>query len=148
MSGLLYAHVLRPLPFTPFWKDPTAQTRGWAGLAAEADRLRLSNGACWIATTNYATTGQLAYELGSRAPVIDLTERLRYLHLPRIDDALFQCPALYVELARRAAKPEMLESRFRTVTPLGQLTRRYGDTALASYTVYLLADPIGRPLPD
>jgi hypothetical protein len=148
MSGLIYAHVLRPLPFLPVSKDPTAQTRGWAGLALEADRLRQSHGACWIATTNYATTGQLAYELSSRAPVIDLTERLRYRHLPRIDDALLACPALYVELARRAAKPEMLESRFRTVTPLGQLTRRYGDTPLASYTIFLLADPVGRPLPD
>jgi hypothetical protein len=147
MSGLIYAHVLRPLPFTPFWKDPTAQTRGWAGLAAEADRLRKANGACWIATTNYATTGQLAYELRSRAPVIDLTERLRYLHLPRVDDALLACPALYVELARRA-KPEALESRFRTVKPLGELTRRYGGRPLATYKVHLLAQPVGRPLAD
>ena len=147
MSGLIYAHVLRPLPFLPFAKDPTAQTRGWAGLASQADTLRKYHGACWIATTNYATTGQLAYELAARTPVIELTERIRYAHLPRVDDALLQCPALYVELERRA-KPEVLQSRFRSVTPLGRLTRRYGDTPLAAYAVYLLADPIGRPLSD
>jgi 4-amino-4-deoxy-L-arabinose transferase-like glycosyltransferase len=147
MSGLLYVHVLRPLPLTPFWNEPTAQTRGWAELAAEADRLRRASGACWIATANYATTGPLAYELRSGAPVIDLTERIRYAHLPRVPDELLKCPALYVELSRRA-RADLLEARFRTVKPLGELARRYAGRTLATYKVYLLADPIGRPLGD
>jgi 4-amino-4-deoxy-L-arabinose transferase-like glycosyltransferase len=145
--GVIYAHVLRPLPFVPLTKDPTSQTRGWSALAAEADRLRQANGACWIATASYATTAQLAYELGTRTPVIQLDERLRYVHLPPVDDALFKCPALYVELERRA-QPEMLAKHFRAVKPLGALTRRYGNKPLASYGIYLLADPVGRPLFD
>ena len=147
LSGLIYVHILRPLPLLPPAKDPTSQTRGWAELAAEVDALRRSRGACWVATTSYATTGQLAYQLDRRAPVIELTDRIRYVHLPRVDDALLKCPALYVELARRA-KPELLRSRFRTVTPLGELTRLYRGTPLASYSVFLLAAPIGRPLSD
>jgi 4-amino-4-deoxy-L-arabinose transferase-like glycosyltransferase len=147
LTGLLFVHILRPLPLLSPSKDPTSQTRGWAEFAAEVDALRRARGACWVATTSYATTGQLAYQLDAKTPVIELTDRIRYVHLPRVDDALLKCPALYVELERRA-KPDVLASRFRTVTPLGTLTRKYGDRPLAAYTIYRLADPIGRPLPD
>ena len=34
--------------------------------------------------------------------MIQLNDRIRYVHLPRVDDTLLKCPALYVELERRA----------------------------------------------
>jgi 4-amino-4-deoxy-L-arabinose transferase-like glycosyltransferase len=136
LSGLLYWHALNPIVQLPGQKDPTSQTRGWRALAAEVERLRAANGACWIATSNYATTGQLAYELKDSAPVVQLTERVRYLHLPAIDPAVLKCAALYVELDRRADEA-LLNARFRSVRKLAGLTRTYAGVPLAGYAVYL-----------
>jgi hypothetical protein len=134
LSGLIYWHTLYPL--VRLQKDPTAQTRGWRELAAEVERARAATGACWIATSNYATTGQLAYALKDKAPVVQLNERIRYLHLPAPDAGLLTCPALYVELERRA-DPAWLGERFRSVTMLDSLTRSHAGVPLATYAIYL-----------
>jgi hypothetical protein len=136
LSGLLYWHALHPLVQVAGQKDPTNQTRGWRELASEIERVRAATGACWIATSSYATTGQLAYELRSKAPVVQLTERIRYLHLPSPDAAVLGCPALYVELERRAGA-SVLGERFGTVTRLESLTRSHAGVPLARYAVYL-----------
>jgi 4-amino-4-deoxy-L-arabinose transferase-like glycosyltransferase len=142
MSALLYLHAVFPLVLSPGLKDPSAQTRGWGAMAKEVERLRTANGACWIATSSYATTGQLAYALKDKAPVVQLTERLRYEHLPPLDTAaLLECPAIHVELKRRSALP-MLEVRFRTVMLLETVVRSERGTELARYPVYLIANPI------
>jgi 4-amino-4-deoxy-L-arabinose transferase-like glycosyltransferase len=143
--GLLYVHVLRPIVPGGVLADPTAQMRGWAQFAAEIDRLRATSGARWIATSSYATTGQLAFGLKSAAPVVQLNERMRYAHLPPVDDALLASPAIYVELVRRQ-QPSMLTERFGSVTPLGDLVRTDGGVPIATYAVYRLADPIGTVL--
>ena len=78
-SALIYAHALHPLRLTAYSKDPSAQLHGWAEFAAEVDAVRRANGACWIATSSYATTGQLAYHLRAQAAVIQLDEPLRYV---------------------------------------------------------------------
>lgn len=140
LSGLIYLHAINPLVQVPGLKDPSSQMRGWRQLAADVERVRVSTGACWIATSSYATTGQLAYELKDKVPVAQLAERLRYLHLPAIDDAVLACPALYVELERRSSKALLLE-RFRTVSFVANMTRKHRDTAIAGYAIYLVADP-------
>jgi 4-amino-4-deoxy-L-arabinose transferase-like glycosyltransferase len=136
LSGIIYWHTLYPLVQLPAQKDPTSQTRGWRELAAEVERVRAATGACWIATSSYATTGQLAFELKDKAPVMQLNERVRYLHLPAPDAALLKCPVLYVELERRADRA-WLGERFRSVTKLDSLTRRHAGIPLATYAVYL-----------
>jgi hypothetical protein len=141
LSAMLYLHATRPLVLVSGQRDPTSQTRGWRELAAEVDRVRVASGACWVVTSNYATTGQLAYQLRDKAPVVQLTERIRYLHLPPADSALLSCPALYVELARRSSEP-VLAARFRSVARLASLTRAHAGVPLASYEVYLVADPV------
>jgi 4-amino-4-deoxy-L-arabinose transferase-like glycosyltransferase len=138
LSGLLYWHTVRPFAHLPGQRDPTSQTRGWSALAADVERLRTSTGACWVATSSYATTGQLAYHLKGQAPVVQLTDPIRYIHLPRPDAAVLACPALYVELERRSS-PQLLRERFRSVDRLENLTRSSGGVALGSYTVYLAA---------
>jgi 4-amino-4-deoxy-L-arabinose transferase-like glycosyltransferase len=146
ISALIYAHALRPTLPLPVTKDPTAQLRGWAALAREIDRLRAAHGACWIATSSYATTGQLAYALRTaRTPVLQLDEPLRYVHLPPADERLDKCPALYAELERRQS-PALLSSRFRSVERLANVTREHEGVPVASYAVYRLANPIA-PLP-
>jgi hypothetical protein len=142
LSALLYAHALGPLVPLPAAKDPTAQLRGWTAFARKVDDLRAANGACWIATSSYGTTGQLAYALRGRVPVLQLDEPLRYLHLPRPDQSVLECPALYVELERRASEA-MLTREFRSVTALGRITRDDRGAPVAVYAVYRLADPAG-----
>lgn len=145
-SGFLYLHAISPLPQMPRPKDPTDQMRGWHDFAAEVERVRASTGACWVATSSYATTGQLAYQLKNKAPVLQLTERLRYLHLPPVVDAVLACPALYVELERRSSAA-LLRERFRSVVPFGTIGRKHGGTEVAAYAVYLAADPRTDALP-
>lgn len=147
VSGLIYLHAITPLVQIPGLKDPTSQMRGWRQLAEDVERVRVSTGACWIATSSYATTGQLAYELKDKAPVAQLTERLRYLHLVPIDDAILACPALYVELERRSSEVLLLE-RFRSVSFVTNITRNHRGTAIASYAIYLVADPHTNALPQ
>jgi len=138
---LIYAQAVRPL-FSPGMGDPTSQMRGWREFAAEVERARLANGARWIATASYATTGQLAFALKGGPEVVQLNERLRYAHLAPPDRALIGSPALYVDLERRNALP-MLRKRFASVTALGALSRSYRGQTLARYALYLLADPVG-----
>lgn len=142
MSALLYVHALRPLVARTGVKDPVSQMRGWPVFAARVDQLRLANGACWIATSSYGTRGQLAYALRLRVPVVQLDEPLRYVHLPRLPADTFRCPALYVELQRRASS-SWLKRQFRTVTRLPSFRRRHGDASIAGYAIYRLADPVG-----
>jgi 4-amino-4-deoxy-L-arabinose transferase-like glycosyltransferase len=140
-SALIYAHALHPLRMTEFSKDPSAQMHGWAQFAAEVDAVRRAQGACWIATSSYATTGQLAYYLRGQAPVVQLDEPLRYVHLPPLDARIKACPAIYVELERRH-EPELLSERFLGVKALGTQDRKYaGGLPLARYVIFLLADP-------
>jgi hypothetical protein len=142
LSGLIYAHALRPLAYGPGIADPTSQMRGWAQLAAQVEELQRVHGAAWIATSSYATTGQLAFQLKSGPPVVQLTERIRYAHLPPVDDRILHAPAIYIELERNLVMG-MLKDRFASITQLGILTRRYQDYALDRYVIYRVADPIG-----
>ena len=86
--------------------------------------------------SSYATTGQLAYQLRDKTPVLQITERIRYLHLPPPDPALLKCPALYVELARRGGEAPLKE-RFASATRLDSITRSYAGVSLGTYGVYL-----------
>jgi 4-amino-4-deoxy-L-arabinose transferase-like glycosyltransferase len=142
LSGLLYGHAMVPLVRLADLKDPTAQMRGWSRLAAEVEQLRKASSACWIATSSYATTGQLAYALGASIPVVQLTERIRYVHLPPVADSLFACPGLYVELERRASR-ELLQARFQDVQSQGRLMRDDHGVTIAAYAAYRIARPIG-----
>jgi hypothetical protein len=140
-SGAIYLHALYPFSVASGAKDPTSQMRGWPEVAAQIERLRIANGAGWIATSSYATTGQLAFELGGRAPVLQLTERLRYAHLPVVSPDVLQSPAIFVELERRQVLP-MLQVRFASVQSLGRVTRSFRGVPIATYQVYRLAGPI------
>jgi len=142
LSGLIYAHAVHPIVYGPGIADPTSQMRGWAELAAEVERLRRVHGAGWIATSSYATTGQLAFQLKSGPPVVQLNERIRYAHLPPVEDRIVHAPAIYIELERNLVM-SMLKQRFASITDLGILTRRYQDNALDRYVIYRVADPIG-----
>ena len=141
MSALLCLHAIHPIVLWPAAKDPSSQLRGWKQFAKDIDRLRMATGACWVATSHYAITGQLAYHLPSRAPVVQVTEPIRYAHLPAVGGDILRCRALHVELARRAL-PAEVAARFGSVLPIGTLTRHYQGQAIAAYNIALLSDPL------
>lgn len=141
LTALIYVHALRPFVVLPGSRDPTSQMRGWPDFAREVERQRIAHGGKWIATHGYATTGQLAYALKGGAPVQQLGERIRYVHLGPVDPALVKSPALFVELEDAGLKG-YLEDRFRKVQPLGTLDRTARGVSIGTYAIYLVSDPV------
>ncbi len=137
----VYMHAIYPFAALHIRKDPTSQMHGWAEFGDAVDVLRGESGAAWIATSSYATTGQIAFALKGRSDVAQLNERLRYAHLPPLKNAVQMRPALYVELSRRS-NVKLLHERFRSVTQLVKLGRADGSTEGAAYSIYLVAEPI------
>lgn len=142
-AALIYAHALHPLFSSP--KDPTEQMRGWPALADAIEKKREETGAAWLATSSYATTGQLMYAIKGRSPVAQLDERIRYIFLPPLPETVVKRPALYVELERRV-DPHLLKSKFGKIEKVGTLTRHNGVGDGATYVLYLVSDPIAPPL--
>ena len=145
ITGMIYTNALRPIRAASSLKDPTEQMRGWPALADAIDEKRREAGAAWIATSSYATTGQIAFGLRGRTEVAQLNDRIRYVFLPPLPPGLLEQPALYVELDYRVDLP-LLQSKFGSVTPLGSLTRRNGSAAGATYLLFLVSDPPEPPI--
>jgi hypothetical protein len=145
MTAVIYADALEPISIASRVKDPIEQTHGWPEFSDEVEKKREESDAAWIATSSYATTGQLALALKGRSEVAQLDQRIRYEFLPPLPAALLQRPALYVELQRRVDLG-LLKSKFRKVTALGTLKRKNGSTDGATYVLYLVSDPPAPPL--
>lgn len=140
ISALIYVHAVTPLVVRDDLREPTHQLRGWDGLSDAVAGLARSSGAQWIATSSYATTGQLAFRLDRVLPVVQISERIRYVHLPKPDLTIIDGPALYVELDRRA-EPDLLIEEFRSALLLGTLERKHDGVVLARYQVYRVEGP-------
>lgn len=147
LCALLYVHALMPIDNGLARKDPTDQMRGWSGLAGRIEILREREGAAWVATSSYATTGQLAFAFKDRTAVHQLDHRIRYQHLPEPDAALTGQPGLYVELERRQ-NPALLNRRFGSVRKLETLERSYDGEPVARYSVYRISEAKGSPFSD
>ena len=145
VTVVIYVDALRPIQAAARMKDPTEQMHGWPELGDEVEKARIESGAGWVATSSYATTGQLAFALNGRSDVAQLDQRIRYEFLPPLSPAVLQKPALYVELDRRVDLP-LLNSKFRNVTALGTLTRQNGSATGATYRVFVVSDPAAPPL--
>ncbi len=145
MTAVIYVHALHPLFQSS--KDPTEQIRGWPALSDAIEAKRRETGAAWVATSSYATTGQLAMGLKGRSEVAQLDQRIRYIFLPPLPSDMLSKPALYVELERRLDLP-LLHEKFRKIEQIGTLKRDNGSATGATYVLFLVSDPIGPPLDD
>jgi hypothetical protein len=143
MTGALYVHTLRPLFYSA--KDPTEQIHGWSELIEAIEKKRAETGSAWIATSSYATTGQLMFGLRNRSPVAQLDERIRYEFLPPLPNETIAKPALYVELQRRVDL-SLLKKKFAKIEPAGKLKRDNGSPNGATYMLFRVSDPIAPPL--
>ena len=139
LTALLYLHVVMPLVVLPPQRDPTAQMRGWDGLAREIEARAKAEGAGWIGAANYTVEGQLAKRLGVER-VIALDEAMRWVHLPPPDPALAATPGLVVARADRLSI-EDLTPRFGRVTALGRIVRRERGQAVEGHDLFLVAEP-------
>jgi 4-amino-4-deoxy-L-arabinose transferase-like glycosyltransferase len=145
VTAVIYLNALHPLQAAAHLKDPTEQMHGWVEIGDAIEKKRAEAGAAWIATSSYATTGQLAFALKGRSDVAQLDQRIRYEFLPPLSPALLQKPALYVELDRRVDLA-LLKSKFRNVAALGSLTRENGSPTGATYRLFIASDPVAPPL--
>lgn len=145
VTAAIYANAIHPIAAAARFKDPTEQMHGWRALSQAIDAKRGESGAAWVATSSYATTGQLAFGLRGRSEVAQIDQRIRYEFLPPLPPALLAKPALYVELDRRVDLA-LLRSKFRNIVPLGPLMRDNGRESGATYRLFLVSDPIA-PLP-
>lgn len=138
LAASLAVYVYLAAPVAPLLgrHDPSAQMRGWPGLAQSVAALAERHDAAWIATTKHQTTGQLAWALKGKLPVIQLTDPIRYAHLEPPPADVLRRPALYVELERRAADGTALGACFRDVQPLGEIERSVAGRTLARYSVW------------
>jgi 4-amino-4-deoxy-L-arabinose transferase-like glycosyltransferase len=142
VTAVIYADALSPIRAASGFKDPTEQMHGWPALGDAIDKKRREAGAGWVATSSYASTGQLAMALKGRSVVAELDDRIRYIFLPPLPPELLKQPALYVELKRRVdGDLPMVKEKYRKVTSLGSLTRENGSATGAIYELYLLEDP-------
>ena len=147
ITTVIYVHALIPFYVSAKAREPTHQLRGWAEFAAKVDAAARQSGAAYLATTSYGTTGQLAFYLDRKWPVMQLDERLRYVHLPAPPRELFSRSGLVVELARRRPM-EKLRTRYAKIDALGEITREFRGERLQTYAVFLVARPIGDPIAD
>ena len=128
--------------------DPTARAlgAGWAELGAEMDEVRARLGAPVILTTDYRVNAWLSFYLPSLSPVEQIDKRIRYVNAPEPDPALFRGTMMYVCEAECDYQVQWVGTRFRTVEPVTKLARRRHGIVIAEYSVFRVADPIGRVL--
>ncbi|MDR3506921.1 MAG: glycosyltransferase family 39 protein [Caulobacteraceae bacterium] len=141
LSALGLLHAAFPASDLRRGDDPAAAIRGWPQFAAEVERMRQAQGAAWVGTLSYGTTGQLSAQGALTAPVAQLDERQRYPAADRSWRADLTRPGLVVDLERRI-KPDKLGACFGVVRPLGPLHRGKGQGHESRYVAFLVAKPL------
>lgn len=136
LSSLALAHVALPITDIPGLNDPTGAIRGWPVFAKRVDQIRAAQGAAWIGTLSYGATAQLD-AMRVSAPVVEITERDRYLPGDGSWRADLDKPGLVVDLARRA-KMAALGRCFAQVRPLPGVIRSQGASRHDRYAVFLV----------
>jgi 4-amino-4-deoxy-L-arabinose transferase-like glycosyltransferase len=117
---------------------------GGGPIVSEIEALRARTGAVAVITTSYRVTGWLGFYLPSRAPVVQINERIRWVNAPNPDPELFRHPLLYVVDARRN-EVELVRKLYLEVEELAHLQRVRHGYVLDSYLVYRVARPKGDP---
>ncbi|MBV8682846.1 MAG: glycosyltransferase family 39 protein [Caulobacteraceae bacterium] len=123
-----------PLRFDPAWS-----IRGWEPFVRRIEAARRSLGARWIGTTGYGLTAQLLDQAEVGAPVMQISERERWIGL-QTPVADMTAPGLVVDLSRRVS-PTLLRRCFSTVTPLGEVARAAPGEKGRPYALVLVAGP-------
>jgi 4-amino-4-deoxy-L-arabinose transferase-like glycosyltransferase len=150
IMALLSLEVAHPFLPIPPDRNPAMLTRGWDDFGEQVLAKEREVGAAYIVTTSYADTASLSYVAHGKTEVIELTERLRYGHLPQPDPGLTAQPALFINLVSDAEGTlAQIKPCYGTAEFVGTISRNFGETALDTYALYQLTDVrIGPPIYD
>lgn len=143
VTGLNASHFLIPLGRSDIFAQQISPGR--RQVVPQVEALRLQIGAATVITTDYRTTGWLAFYLPSRPPVIEIAERIRWVNAPEPSAASFAGPLLYVMDTRRDDTP-IVRRLYEEVEEIARLSRREYGVDLDTYIVYRVARPRGDPL--
>ncbi len=139
LSTLALIHMATPQTDGLWRRDPSHPLRGWTPFARAVGRLRVAHGAAWIGTVSYGTYAQLEDHQASGHPMLQVTERRRYLFAPPPSPSVLKQPGLIVDLSRRMSMPALFDC-FAQVTPIATLPR--GDAVRGDiYTVVKVSGP-------
>lgn len=130
-------HAVVPLTGQFARKDPTFQLRGWHEIGASLEEFLDRENAAFVVTSSYGLNGQIDFLMKDKVPVIQRTERVRYIMVPHPDEGLFKQTGLYITEKRRD-KAGDLEKIFGTVEEIGVLERRVKGVPLEELVVYRL----------
>jgi 4-amino-4-deoxy-L-arabinose transferase-like glycosyltransferase len=139
LSTLALIHMATPRTDGLWRRDPSHPLRGWTPFVRTVERLRVANGAAWIGTVSYGAYAQLEDHHASAQPMLQVTERRRYLFAPPPSPKVLAQPGLIVDLTRRMSIPA-LQDCFAVVAPIATLPR--GDAVRGDiYTVVKVSGP-------
>jgi 4-amino-4-deoxy-L-arabinose transferase-like glycosyltransferase len=144
LSTLALIHMAAPQTDGLWRRDPSHPLRGWPTFVRTVERLRVANGAAWIGTVSYGTYAQLEDHHASvppvlQAPMLQVTERRRYLFATSPSPSVLAKPGLIVDLTRRMSTPALRDC-FAEVTPIATLPR--GDAVRGDiYEVVKVSGP-------
>ncbi len=139
LSTLALIHMAAPQTDGLWRRDPSHPLRGWTPFVRTVERLRAANGAAWIGTVSYGTYAQLEDHHASAQPMLQVTERRRYLFATPPSSSVLARPGLIVDLTRRISTPALLDC-FTEVTPVATLPR--GDAVRGDiYSVVKVSGP-------
>jgi len=144
LSTLALIHMAAPQTDGLWRRDPSHPLRGWPTFVRTVERLRVAHGAAWIGTVSYGTYAQLEDHHASvptvqQAPMLQVTERRRYLFARSPSPSVLAEPGLIVDLTRRISTPALLDC-FAEVTPIANLPR--GDAVRGDiYEVVKVSGP-------
>lgn len=141
LTILIHAHAVRPFYVSASLKEPTHQLRGWPEFAEQIERHALAVGASYIGAVSYGTTAHLASILDRRMSVVQINDRLRYVHLPAPAARLLREVGVVVDLSRRRPG-DLLKRYFGDVVSLGTISRSWDDEALQTYDVFIVTKPL------
>jgi len=113
--------------------SPADTLLGWRELSERLETMRENSGADWVATTDYGLTGELAFELGGKTPVLQIVDRQRFT-FETPDPRLVDKPALLV-MPTNEGQVERYSNCFRAFSTLGNVSRQAGNRVIQSYTV-------------
>lgn len=102
-------------------KMPVDRIAGWSALADGVATRATALGASWIATTDYGTTGELAYHLDGRDRVISVAQRPRYA-FTALNRSVVTTPGLLVTAHRDADR--LYAACFASMRPAGTIDRQ------------------------
>jgi len=139
LSTLALIHMALPQTDGLWRRDPSHPLRGWTPFVRTVEGLRVANGAAWIGTVSYGTYAQLEAHHASAQPMLQVTERRRYLFATPPSPSTLAQPGLIVDLTRRISTPA-LQDCFAEVTPIAILPR--GDAVRGDiYAVVKVSHP-------